>query len=137
VKYVLSLFLPVCVIGLALNCQVAQASGSRIVLAAIGATPARVCSAPAAQPFAMSFPAMAPAEKNLPFASDDGGFPEYPQDGAGFACFAGEPAGPGTGNANEAHRDQWLASTRLLPSYPLAGNPVFLPFGWHWIDFDR
>lgn len=140
-KCVLTGLLSICVVGLALNCQVAQASGSRTVLAAIAAAPMPVCAAPAAGiGFAAAFPAMAPAEKHpsFPGGPDNGGFPGYAPGGDdGFACFPAEPARVASQDANDIHRDQWLASTRLAPSYPGADFPIFLPFGWHWIDFDR
>ena len=140
-KYVLTGLLSICVAGLALNCQVALASGSRTGLAAIATVAMPVCVAPAAEiGFAAAFPAMARAEKHpsFPGGPDNGGFPGYAGGGDdSFACFPAEPARAASLDANDIHRDQWLASTRLVPSYPRADHAVFLPFGWHWIDFDR
>ena len=136
-KYILCSVIVLCLASLLVG-QVAQAAGSKIAVDATA--PEAMC--PAAAPLdaliAGTFPAMPPAENG--FSSGAGPEGDAPvgyryESQSQFACFAA--AGPGS-NRQSMHHDQWwLATTRLLPSYPPLQGFIFLPFGWYWIDSAR
>ncbi|MBO1111717.1 hypothetical protein [Bordetella petrii] len=111
------------------------ASGPAALAPAAAVSPAPVCRPDAdleMTQFAATFPAMAPAEKDFSLASGDPPDCRAPG-GSGFTSFIARVHAGG----DYRFRDYWLAGARLLPSYPDAGSPAFLPPGWHWIELDR
>jgi len=82
--------------------------------------------------FALSFPTITPPEQGFSLA--ESASPDCrAAGGSGFTSVVARAQAGG----DYRWRDYWLAGTRLLPSYPDAGSPAFVPPGWHWIELDR
>ncbi|CAM3912016.1 hypothetical protein [Bordetella tumulicola] len=141
-KYTLCSLLLIWAIGLVLVSHDAHAAKSRANAQAVPVVayvePELSCPPgfPRDKPFTNAFPDLAADERDLSFADSagQGEFPGY-RDGAGrgFTCFISQATDAGTWARS---RDYWLDTSRLVPSYPVMGGPLFLSTGWQWIDFD-